>query len=471
MKKVVERILSHFTKDVTFDYSFKNVSYKIEISLSLENKKIRTYKNNEKIFSCSNEGLSLFNFANEDIIPSLLQSFATYLARHYKENSQDSVSKEIHPEFEDKPLADGLEQISEDFHGGSEATGSVENSQSGFGGSESSLPDENQEGADVEEAEAGDPVPSRKEGVSENSAQQDSKTTPAETGRPGDGGELDGGGSSSAVPEGNSISPKNDSNNCERNGVQDGSPEEEEHIERSSFDMQRVYHDPYKPQKQDSAVFSSGGSQWAIAEDSSADERIARSVERLLSGAGVRKIEGYDHYWSKPLIKSIVKKDFRKLPDAKYKKETEKIFLVLDTSGSVRHLTNMISKVAKSCVKSQKIEIWYGSEAHPCARFSNEFKEEIPYNHSFYKDLQLFIKRARPSFGSTLIFFGDLWGVHMWNEKDKIKKILKNYKAIWFCSEGRDCSNEWRAAQKAGFKLVFDVVTVEKFVAALKTFI
>lgn len=448
MYKLIRKLINHHGD---YDYNFRGVLYKIKIKDN-----IVIYNNNNVIFDADEFG-SMFSggyIFEPEFIEKLLQSFLTFISK--KENSQDSV---INPEQEDKPIADGLEQISEDFHGGSESTASVEDSQSDFGSSDS-LQSESKDKMIEAESENSQNQQSP-QGESNFGESQNGQSQPV-CGQPAEKADNSGMGCSSDCQshQGSFIDGQND----EQSFDDAVSPEEEQQDKRLSFDLQRVYHNPMN-QKPERA--NGGGSQFAIDKDSGIDARITQAVERLVTGWGVRKVAGYDHWWSKPVAKSIIKKDMASFKNSKYRREAEKIYLILDTSGSVDYLSEEIKKIALSCLKSNKIVVYTGSEAHPCYREPYK-NNQVIYNNNFHVDLYNFLRFEKPSKGATIIFFGDLFGVNI--NIAETKKLINGYKTIWLCNRDKE-TNEWKEAEVCFNKVIYNVDTINKFVSTLRNII
>lgn len=148
------------------------------------------------------------------------------------------------------------------------------------------------------------------------------------------------------------------------------------------------------------------------------------------------------------------------------------IYLIMDTSGSVSHFSNLILQVINTAKLPANVNIWSGSEAHPNKNEKNG--KSVKYIHSFFEDLKRFIKKETPPLGSIFIFWGDLHDVNIRGEEAKIKKLLLPYRAFWLHCCDDTCNYkgcEKKEARMAGFKIFKKISSVEKFNRALKTIV
>jgi len=404
-----------------------------------------------------------------------LQSLLTYLI---KKEKKENLQNKIHPEQEDKPIVQADEFSSEDFHGGEESTQSIENSPSPSILSDSSQVES--PGVDKEQDgsfSADNEISENESSKNENSKSEDSYEISSVEKKGGGFPVSDQDGQAILNQKQNLLGGKSSAcqsqlTSLDENGQDDVSNQEkkvdasclkeDKADNRLSIDCHKVYI-PESCEK--NTTYGGGGSQLDTSLEVSSDARIAQCVERLLTGGGVRKVTGQDHCWSRPVVKSIVTANAKALLQAKYEREPEKIYLFLDTSGSVSYLSEVILKILKSCIKSSKIDVWTGSEAHPVKNEKTGVR--FKYHHNFSDNMKIFLKNERPTIGSTFIFLGDLMDS---NIDLSMKKILIPYRAVWLWTEQnssyKGCDIE--IAKKVGFKIVKGVNSVNRFISALR---
>jgi hypothetical protein len=365
---------------------------------------------------------------------------------------QEEVS-EVHPEYEEKPVAEGGQQTSEDYHGGTELTFSMPTQrqsgqqgaqQQGGGESAEGEPNKAEEDAGGEAAqEAGEP----QEGAKGKGAEEEGQEEPAEgasdegeqEGRQGgeqSGGEEEAGGSGGAAEEEGQAGA--DERAAHREAEQHVEGGEEEHegggegggeesgegeaeVEESGGEEEweeggGEEEESWEGEEESGSQGTSGGYNSAQVvglegEGLSPDElrRLQTEFYRLVEMIAEEKTKQFDPSLvagslakAEYDVRRMALRRFEGKPPAYYKmpRVRESVVLILDNSGSMVPYANMLRALADVAARRRDVEIYIAPNGHVEEELA---PVERPVDHGEF---------MRRTAGRKVIYVGDFDGAN-----------------------------------------------------------
>ena len=372
---------------------------------------------------------------------------------------QGEVS-EVHPEHEEKPVAEGDQQTSEDYHGGTELTFSMptqrqsgqQGAQQQGGGAQQQAggesaegePNEAEEEAGGEAAqEAGEP----QEGAKGKGAEEEGQEEPAEgasdedeqEGRQGggeqNGGEKAGGSGGAAEEEGQAEA---DERAAHRDAEQQGEGGEKEHegggegggeesgeggeAEEEESGGEEEWEEGGGEEEEEWEGEEEGGSQSTSGGYNSAQvvglegeglspeelRRLQTEFYRLVEMIADEKTKQFDPSLAGSLAKAeydvrrMALRRFEGKPPTYYKmpRVRESVVLILDNSGSMVPYANMLRALADIAAKRRDVEIYIAPNGHVEEELA---PVERPVDHGEF---------MRRTAGRKVIYVGDFDGAN-----------------------------------------------------------
>lgn len=171
-------------------------------------------------------------------------------------------------------------------------------------------------------------------------------------------------------------------------------------------------------------------------------------------------------YWDgRKLV--LAKANPNKLMRAKSGKEKDaSIYFFLDDSGSMRPYAKMFQGLLEA--SRHIVHVYRGSEAHPVEAVDGSYESE--YIWSFCDQLKKWLDTVRPTPGSVLIFWGDTCDMNIRGDEQKVRKLLRPYRAYWLGMYKKYDYEGWEqeCLPTAGFKVIAPVSSPKELRQAVK---
>lgn len=171
-------------------------------------------------------------------------------------------------------------------------------------------------------------------------------------------------------------------------------------------------------------------------------------------------------YWDgRKLV--LAKANPNKLMRAKSGKEKDvSIYFFLDDSGSMYPHAQMFQGLLEA--SRHVVHVYRGSEAHPVEAVDGSYESE--YIWSFCEQLKKWLDTVRPTPGSVLIFWGDTCDMNIRGDEQKVRKLLRPYRAYWLGTYKEYDYEGWEqeCLPVAGFKVIAPVSSPKELRRAVK---
>jgi len=400
--------------------------------------------------------------------------------RPTQEEVQEEIS-EVHPEHEEKPVAEGGQQTSEDYHGGTELTFSMpvqrqSAQQQGSGGERAEEEGEQSEEEAEEEAGGGtaqeEGAEEPQEGVEGEGAEEEGREEPAggEEGEAEQEGsqsqelkEVEGSGGAEEGPEGAEAGEEEEqagSREAEQR-VESGEEEEEggeaeggeeehggegegEESEEGGAEGEEEGSWEEEEGGEDEGEEEEGSDRQSVPGGYNADQvvelegeegglppeelrRLQTEFYRLIEMIAEEKTKQFDPSLAGSLVKAeydvkrMALRRFEGKPPTYYKmpRVRESVVLILDNSGSMAPYANMLRALADVAARRRDVEIYIAPNGHVEEELA---PAERPVNHDEF---------MRKTAGRKIIYVGDFDGANT-----PIELSWKN-DVIWIAPEAR----------------------------------
>lgn len=185
------------------------------------------------------------------------------------------------------------------------------------------------------------------------------------------------------------------------------------------------------------------------------------SCERMPYG----RTDELEHWDGRKLV--LAKANPNKLMRAKSGKEKDaSIYFFLDDSGSMRAHAQMFQGLLEA--SRHVVHVYRGSEAHPVEAVDGSYESE--YIWSFCDQLKRWLDTVRPTPGSVLIFWGDTCDMNIRGDEQKVRKLLRPYRAYWLGMYKKYDYEGWEqeCLPAAGFKVIAPVSSQKELRRAVK---
>lgn len=172
-----------------------------------------------------------------------------------------------------------------------------------------------------------------------------------------------------------------------------------------------------------------------------------------------------EHWDGRKLV--LAKANPNKLMRAKSGKEKDtSIYFFLDDSGSMCQHAQMFQGLLEA--SRHVVHVYMGSEAHPVEAVDGSYESE--YIPSFYEQLKRWLDTVRPAPGSVLIFWGDTCDMNIVGDEQKVRKLLRPYRAYWLGTYKEYDYEGWeqKCLPAAGFKVIAPVSSPKELRQAVK---
>lgn len=172
-----------------------------------------------------------------------------------------------------------------------------------------------------------------------------------------------------------------------------------------------------------------------------------------------------EHWDGRKLV--LAKANPNKLMRAKSGKEKDaSIYFFLDDSGSMRSHAQMFQGLLEA--SRHVVHVYRGSEAHPVEAVDGSYESE--YIWSFHDQLKRWLDTVRPTPGSVLIFWGDTCDMNIRGDEQKVRKLLRPYRAYWLGAYKEYGYEGWeqKCLPAAGFKVIAPVSSPKELRQAVK---
>lgn len=172
-----------------------------------------------------------------------------------------------------------------------------------------------------------------------------------------------------------------------------------------------------------------------------------------------------EHWDGRKLV--LAKANPNKLMRAKSGKEKDtSIYFFLDDSGSMRPHAQMFQGLLEA--SRHVVHVYRGSEAHPVEAVDGSYESE--YIWSFCDQLKRWLDIVRPTPGSVLIFWGDTCDMNIRGDEQKVRKMLRPYRAYWLGMYKKYDYEGWEqeCLPAAGFKVITPVSSQKELRRAVK---
>lgn len=148
------------------------------------------------------------------------------------------------------------------------------------------------------------------------------------------------------------------------------------------------------------------------------------------------------------------------------KEKDTSIYFFLDDSGSMYEHARMFQGLLEA--SQHVVHVYRGSEAHPVEAVDGSYQSE--YIWSFYDQLKKWIDTVRPAPGSVLIFWGDTCDMNIRGDEQKVRKLLRPYRAYWLGTYKEYDYEGWeqKCLPAAGFKVIAPVSSPKELRQAVK---
>ncbi|MHA1632487.1 MAG: hypothetical protein ACTSXC_06740, partial [Candidatus Freyarchaeota archaeon] len=333
---------------------------------------------------------------------------------------------EIHPEYEEKLIAEEVQKVSEDYHGGSESTMSMPNTKSpsleekdektgnntGSGSCEEENGEENYDVPELEEA-----IDKLGEELERDAEQEgDSLLEPEDEDEEDDvGGSTEDGESNQDIsvelPDGEKVEGSTES---------DANDDDDEH----GFSPTRIAEDIVKVNRQRPTTSFLRKQFYGLI------ERIAE-VET--------NVESHSDFSRYSMRKLMFRRYTGKTPNqCKVGRVREAVILILDTSGSMAWWANLLNELANAALKRKDVDLYMAPNGIIGTR--------VTLTGSIKADHDEFIKKTK---GRRIIYVGDFDGANT-----PVELSWKN-DVVWFCPEERYRrfeSHDWVDYNEEDFK-------------------
>jgi len=197
---------------------------------------------------------------------------------------------------------------------------------------------------------------------------------------------------------------------------------------------------------------------------------VAKELRRLFEKLSCERMpygrtDELEHWDGRKLV--LAKANPNKLMRAKSGKEKDaSIYFFLDDSGSMRSHAQMFQGLLDA--SRHVVHVYRGSEAHPVEAVDGSYKSE--YIWSFCDQLKRWLDTVRPTPGSVLIFWGDTCDMNIRGDEQKVRKLLRPYRAYWLGAYKEYGYEGWeqKCLPAAGFKVIAPVSSQKELRRAVK---
>lgn len=430
------------------------------------------------------------------------------------EGAEDPIQKESEGIDE---VAEATSKISEDVHGGDEATKDIEDSPNAANDGKNQDNQGAEKGQDGQEGEGdegqGDTQSNTNEqgedGGEGGTGQGEDGETEAQADQEGEG--QGGTGQSESADQGDNQTPSS-SDDFEQNNF--AASEDWEGKADNVAWAERMEQELKSWSEHERSELSGGGgrgvdysgyNEWKPEDAKTIFFKVRELLTKLVSQQDPsKKVKGSSKWWLEQVVKEATSFQHHKIPKAKFDRPMKNnVVFFVDISGSVSSLAELFMALMGGAAGLPGVNIVVGSEAHAeseitvdrpfknveqaMAYFRKALSGETanhemgsnaivrdawyrPYDHPFEPGVIQYLKDKNLfNANTTCLFFGDMQGVHF--NLSELKKIVRTCRCLWLFTDGpghHTHRGDLPIAVEAKLPIVYNVQGAQQFLTAVR---